>query len=291
MTEKKFYVYDVLNLKWKGSDGNWYVLSVRQDTDPVSSYEDFGFAAEMYCWHRNYNFGKSHNFASGDAFWEAMVEEYVSDSELLEYAETGNIYGVTLTKNVDGTWDMVFREYPDFSYENEKDWKIIREIMQDLSEEDCQKLLKPYLEWMPVWMYDHSGQTIRCCDNNPFNDRFDSGRLGIIMIDKQKMLEEFEASDDNWREKAREILAAETAEYNEYVEGNVFGYYLYMFAGDEGEEDSLDCSCWEEFDPCAWGFTGNNIFENGMIEDVGLGLEEALLSGNYEEVEFETSTL
>lgn len=290
-TKKNFDIYDGMNLMWSDNGEKTYMIAVRQDDVQFMSYEDFDFVSGIYCWHRRYKFGVNHNFSQQHDFWINAVEKCVPEEDQINYVLEGKISGVSLTTNGDGTYNMFFDEYPEFFYKKEPEWKILQDIQNELSDEDCANLLRPYVEWLPIWMYDHSGQTICCGEVNPFNDRFDSGQLGLVIVDKQTMISEFGCTEDNWRDKAREIMSAEVNEYNEFIQNNVFGYFLYEFVGEESS-DLLDWDNWEEHDPAIWGFIGSNIYENGMMESIGCGLQEAIESERYDEVpDFEVSIL
>lgn len=287
--KNNFQVYDGLNLMWSDDDGKTYMVAVKQDDQSLTLYDDFCFAADMYCWHRRYNIGVEHKFSSPQDFWINAVEKYVPEEEQINYALEGKIEGMHLIAHEDDTYNMSFDEYPDIYYEKEPKWKTLQLIQNELSNKDCETLLYPYVEWMPVWMYDHSGQTIRCGENNPFCDRFDSGQIGLVIISKQTMLSEFKCTENDWRERAREIMTAEVEEYDEFIQGNIFGYFMYEFVGD-ADSDISDWDNWEEYDPSVWGFIGSSIYENGMLDSIGCGLQKAIEAERYDEVpDFEVS--
>ena len=83
---------------------------------------------------------------------------------------------------------------------------------------------KNYIVCKPIYMYDHSGQTISL---SPFGCPWDSGRCGYIFVFKDKILKEFpDTNDDNWRNKAEEVIEFEIDVYDDYIRGNVYGYCL-----------------------------------------------------------------
>lgn len=76
----------------------------------------------------------------------------------------------------------------------------------------------------PIYMYQHDGQTISL---SPFGCRWDSGHCGYIFIFKDKILKEFpDASDNNWRDKAEEVIQSEINIYDNYIRKEVYGYCL-----------------------------------------------------------------
>lgn len=117
---------------------------------------------------------------------------------------------------------------------------------------------KNYIVCKPVYMYDHSGQTISL---SPFGCRWDSGCCGYIFVFKDKILNEFErATKDNWRDIADEIIQSEIDVYDSYIRGEVYGYCL-----EEGHtvehKDLITGAIWtsteyEVVDSC-YGFYGD----------------------------------
>ena len=180
------------------------------------------------------------------------------------------------------------------------------------------ELMKPYAECLPLWLYDHSGLTISCGERNyPYNDRWDSCQLGWVIMLKKTMQKECwleyvldengerikeqyihengqttygyktrPLTEDTWRARAIELMKGEVETYNQYLTGDVYGYTLY--ATDDDTDDDPD---WEEIDSC-WGFFGDDGMENGLVEQVGCGLNEAILNDAFMlgEAELHTST-
>lgn len=130
-----------------------------------------------------------------------------------------------------------------------------------------ERALRGEIWWAPVYMYDHSGQTISLAD---FCDRWDSGICGFIWIEKQKVFAEYnEATEENWKELARSAAEAEIKLYDQYIQGDVYGYSLYI--AEETEHRRLsDNKVWSttewEFYESVGGFYGNPL-ESGLIDD------------------------
>jgi len=102
--------------------------------------------------------------------------------------------------------------------------------------------------------YDHGGLSI---STNQFADPWDSGTLGVIYVSKEKVKKEF-----SWKyltapriEKIKSYLNNEVEIYNDYIQGNVYGYVS-------------TCNYCGAEDSC-WGFYGDDWKENGMLEYVG----------------------
>jgi len=98
--------------------------------------------------------------------------------------------------------------------------------------------------WLPLYLYDHSGIAMR---TGPFYGwqhwQWDSGRIGVIYVSREKVLKEFDAKrlTKRLRKRVLAILEGEVAVYNQYLQGDVYGYVL---TGPGGEE--ID-SCWGFF--------------------------------------------
>jgi hypothetical protein len=108
---------------------------------------------------------------------------------------------------------------------------------------------------LPLYLYEHSGMTIR---TSPFTCPFDSGQVGFIFISKQKMLQEYGGKivTQKLKDRVTEYLKGEVKTYDQYLTGDVYGYRV--FKVENGEEEELD-SC--------WGFYGE---EECMSEGVGI---------------------
>lgn len=87
---------------------------------------------------------------------------------------------------------------------------------------------------LPLYMYDHSGLTM---STTPFGCRWDSGQVGFVYT-TAKRLAEIGVELAN----AKEVLAAEVAEYDKFLRGEVYGYVVRDRYG-----DVID-SCWGFFD-------------------------------------------
>lgn len=111
---------------------------------------------------------------------------------------------------------------------------------------------------LPLYLYDHSGITI---SHGAFSCKWDSGQVGWHYIAKAKLEDEFDGDEA----KAMKRLECEIKTYDDYLQGNVWGYVI------ENEEG-------DDVDSC-WGFYGDELEETGMLGDVAAehveGLKEA----------------
>jgi len=100
---------------------------------------------------------------------------------------------------------------------------------------------------LPIYMYEHSGVTI---NTTGFSCPWDSGRLGLIFISREKINEEFNKSRTD--KQIEEYLQNEVAVYDQFLTGDVWGFRMLDSRG-------------EEKDAC-WGFYGDDPIENGMVD-------------------------
>lgn len=82
--------------------------------------------------------------------------------------------------------------------------------------------------WLPVYMYSHSGRTVR---TYPFSCKWDSGCAGIVYMSKAEAAKEGITDIEEW-------LTSTVKELDYHMTGQVYGYIVENEDGDE-----LD-SCW-----------------------------------------------
>lgn len=88
---------------------------------------------------------------------------------------------------------------------------------------------------LPVYVFSHSGATMRC---HPFDCPWDSGQSGFVYCTVEKGLAECGTN-----EGALECLEAEVKLYDNLLTGNVFGYVV-----EDANGNHLD-SCWGFYGP------------------------------------------
>ena len=116
---------------------------------------------------------------------------------------------------------------------------------------------------LPLYLYDHSGITM---STGPFSCPWDSGQVGFIFVSKEKLRKEYSKKHltKKFLKKIEEYLTTEVNVYDQYLTGDVYGFRVVKPTKcDEcGHEDE------DEIDAC-WGFFGDDIKENGIMEHVG----------------------
>jgi len=130
---------------------------------------------------------------------------------------------------------------------------------------------------LQLYLYDHSGISISCQSfvGRAQHAEWDSGRIGFILISTKDFL-------SNWgkgatemtpelTEQATNFLKGQVETYDQYLQGDVYGFRLMEKI--DGKKEEID-SC--------WGFYGDDYKTNGILEhlpnDFETQLDEKLVS-------------
>lgn len=104
----------------------------------------------------------------------------------------------------------------------------------------------PGAELLPVYRYEHSqvAYSTKSFVGRAQHAEWDSGRVGFILVPREKMLEEYGTTrcTKAIRAKTRTYIEGEVETYSQWANGEVYGYII-------KDEDG------EEIDSC-WGFYG-----------------------------------
>lgn len=122
---------------------------------------------------------------------------------------------------------------------------------------------------LPLYLYDHSGITM---STEPFNCRWDSGQVGWIYVTEDQLKNEYSDCSEESIEKARAVLLAEVACYDQFLTGQVYGFVL------RGRDEEVD----DERDSC-WGFFGDDLKNNGVMDHLPERLAKQYEDGLYTE--------
>lgn len=267
-----FFIRDNMTIKWE-DDGKRYCLLIQPDTFPSNPRKDFDPVAIMACWNRRHSLGDDIGKLDPDEFWQDLVLKNVPESDVTEAIAAGKLPRISAKQNEGDPkfYDICIKD--DYSYEKVSEDTIVYSVLDSLTISECQTLLKPYAEWLSLWLYDHSGITISCGSSNPYSCPWDSGQVGYIVALKDKVVSAFMLdpnNDDCWREKAAIVMRGEVKEYDQFISGEVYGYKVFEFI-DDGTEDGD----WDEVESC-YGFYGDDLEKNGILDSVGCNLQNAL---------------
>ena len=230
----KHYAYES-PLTMKDKEENEYTLEVIQDEYPDDP-RNWSNVCTMVCWHRRYKLGDDHSFESPDEFMQHLYLDVIGKHWCDEHESDD--------------WQDVYKELQN------TDLVLIKQIN----------------------LYDHSGITISTSSGYPYNDRWDSCCVGFIYVTKKTIFKECGGiTEENWKDRADEYLEGEVQTYDQYLRGDIYGYVLTkkvihqekcphcreVIREYEDEEELYSC----------WGFYGDCLEENGILDDVGTDLQ------------------
>lgn len=111
---------------------------------------------------------------------------------------------------------------------------------------------------LPVHLYSHSGETISTSFGYPYNDRWDSGTCGFVVVTKDAIRKEYGVKRiiQKTIETATKIAIGEVETLNQWISGDIW-----MFSLQNKEGESMDM--------CG-GFYGSDPKTNGMLDHIEL---------------------
>ena len=207
--------------------GKYHYVKVVKDNhqdDSPRDWDNFGIMACVN--HRNYALGdKEHTFKDVDDFLRGLAQEIDPKFEdIVEHWESG------------AGWQYCQHVSP------AGDYRAAAKISEErVNKAMCKILNKAVI--LPLYLYDHSGITMRCA---PFDCPWDSGQVGFIYATPEMIREEYGCKiiTKAVREKATKLLRGEVETYDQYLTGDVWGVIVEDMYG-------------EEVDSC-WGFYGSD---------------------------------
>lgn len=128
------------------------------------------------------------------------------------------------------TWHRRYHIGTDHDYKYPSDFwvDVLRqhgiEVEDNLSIEEYENLAAdiPDFIFYPIFMYEHSGIALSMDD---FNDRWDSGQLGVFCADKKEIESELgQANEVGWVQAFHDYVKAMLDEFNEWQIGNVWAF-------------------------------------------------------------------
>lgn len=247
----------------KDPEGGLHRIEIFPDECPEDP-RSWDNSCKMYCFSRNYSLGDKHGFASPEEMWISVLKNIVPEKEIIQSAIDGKLYGIRLEKASENGWNIyetyayqtAFGRSPadeTLEYEDVGTESIVYCIEEDLTVEHCITLLEPYIEILPLSIYDHSGITMYV--GSPC-DRWDSSYVGWAFMTKEDCLknhveiikdekgnpvmEEHQhengkstfsvktrpLTEETWRARADEIIRAEVETYDQYLQDDAWGYYI-----------------------------------------------------------------
>ena len=227
--------YTIEKREYKG-----FTIEIWRD-DCADNPRDWGNVATFVCEHRNYNFGDEHDIESAV---NSLYEEYLSIKDIIEYfVKTRN---AKIIEDEDGKF-YEFKESEDgdtyYIDASGTDYSIAWEMEKWFSTMEKLKLVSDTgnVFWRPISIYDHSGVSMWLGDTSGHVDaRWDCSTIGFAYIEKAAAEKEnwsFSGKYKTWQEWANHIMEAEMDLYDDYVEGNCYGWSI------KDENDDFIDSC------------------------------------------------
>lgn len=193
---------------------------ILQDTDPENPRDPYyqENLGNMVCWHKRYNLGEKHNWEDPNDFAQDLALKNTNWSELLQYIKDGDTKDLRLVPEGEGyqlqfkalsfngnRWeDMEGFQFPaDFSDSaaiSKRVWDEaqgeITDVLKEMYTPELIALCKDKVAILPLYLYDHSGLAM---STNDFGDRWDSGCVGFIYMDKDTAMKEIGMAGDEVR--------------------------------------------------------------------------------------------
>lgn len=228
--------YAPCTLKLKDDSGKEYLLTIEQD-DYVENPREWDNVSTIWTWTKNYKIGDDHDLS--DSMWDALADLCVKNNILtLEEIEEKDLFENRLGLALQESENVAFR-------------------------------------WISA--YEHSGITISTSIGSyPYNDRWDSGIIGFGFVTKEQHEKQCGERKD-WKRDALKIIDSEVETVDQWLRGECYQYTLEEKVHYRNEKRCPHCNelisvdeydCWEQIDSCT-GFYGNNIKENGILDDIG----------------------
>lgn len=129
-----------------------------------------------------------------------------------------------------------------YSYDHYGNWSELEAAIREDHNPDA---------LLPIFMIDHSGTSF---STEPFSCPWDSGQVGFVFLPHGKALEIYGKNDAERESKAIEFIKASVKEYDDYCNGNCYGYVV---EDEDGEEE----------DSC-WGFLGDLEYCKEQAKDI-----------------------
>lgn len=245
-----------------------YRIRIERDDTPWNPREEDGHVGTMICAKRS---GLGDEQVDIVAYIDDLLRTHVKENTIINYVKKGKASSYLALKydRHEREWQLwgitrrfinapdKYRQYVDVpsviaDTDQTVDW-LIDDVIDALSLRDKLTLLeRKGFYFLPLAVYEHSGITMWVGSKwgAPCDAEWDASDVGFIYTTKER-IQECNKFDD-WKKLADEWMRAEVEEYDNYLKGDVYGYWLdrYDALNDEWNEDIE--SCWG-FNSSKWG--------------------------------------
>ena len=275
----RYLVSDNETLKWQNGDMA-YCLHIMHDDDAESPINDETLVKLAF-------FGRNHSLGNDPRSKHMGQNEYMVQL-CRDHVEPADVIAKIKANQLNGLQVMNERMLPETNetlitlrdvttndiFEDVCAGAVIDILADNLTADHCRTLLQDVVFATPIWVYEHSGISIKVGDRTyPYNDQWDSYYGGIAAITKAAVIENFQDTE-NWQRKASECIQNVIETYDSYLTGDVWGYQLYELDMETYKPDSSEPN-WNETES-VWGFIDCDIMKSGLAESVGEGLTDAI---------------
>ena len=225
-------------------------IRIEQDPEPWNPRTDMdGNIGTLACWHPRYRLGDDFpekEQSPGNQLWR-LAHENMEKEKTFRYAKEH------MTSDGETLLEYASKKLPsEDEYGNRESFEqeLFDEILEVLTGKELITLLENggYVI-LPVYIYDHGGISMHVGSKYEHYDaQWDCSQVGFIFATKKDLENAGITTDENWKEKLKEILTAEVKTYDQYLTGDVYGYILEEYKNEN----------WTETDSC-WGFYSDKL--------------------------------
>ncbi|MBI9082707.1 MAG: hypothetical protein JEZ11_03860 [Desulfobacterales bacterium] len=208
-----------------------FEIQIEPDEISLNPRKEFDNAGTMVCFHGQYDLGDSHSF-SADNIKAELAEEFCPN-----LANTINYW------NNDGYTRLAQK------YSHDKAFRMVEAKIDKIAE----KIIDRKAIVLPLYLYDHSGLTMRTGAPG-----WESNRFGFIYISREKAAIEWSDHPEfgTIEQRAIRCMEGEVQVYDYYLTGQVYGYMTKPVIANKKINDDDSC----------WGFFGGDHELSGLLE-------------------------
>lgn len=189
---------------------------ITRDPDPMHPRDDMDNIATMVCWPRQRGLGDAHNYDDSHDFSVSLAERLVPLKNMLEFVQAGKASELRFVEEGDNLRLQSFFQFGsaegtwhDMETCVTKDLDLLPGISRDIAKteitdecyakENLQMCVDAgQLAILPLFLYDHSMQSIRCESfvGRAHHAEWDSGLVGYIYMTKEQAMKELCNTND-----------------------------------------------------------------------------------------------
>ena len=180
---------------------------------PRDWFDNFG---TMVTAHKRYSFGCKNDVKM---YFLDDVVEYLYEMAINDYAVCSVIKSILRHEERDVKKNHEINSYDARHEDNINDW------IKDFFDPDDVIAIMRKLGYviLPLHIYDHGGVSMNTVS---YTCPWDSGQVGFVYATPEKIKNEFKTVNGGVLQHVEEIISSEIATYSDYLEGEVYGFYI-----------------------------------------------------------------